>query len=110
MAVYVDNSRLSWKGKLWCHLVADSVDELHAFANALGLRRAWFQQKTRYPHYDVTISIREKALKLGAIDGDKVTVVAKAKQLRLELIGLSSGDAVRRGIPCVRNELAEERA
>jgi hypothetical protein len=89
MAVYVDNSRLSWRGKLWCHLVADSLDELHTFAHALGLKRDWFQHKTRYPHYDVTISIREKALKLGAIDGDKAIIVAKAKQLRLELVGLS---------------------
>lgn len=90
MAVYVDNCRLSWRGKLWCHLVADTLEELHGFARQLGLKRAWFQDRTRYPHYDVTVSVREKALAIGAIAGDRAVVVMKAKQLRLELVGLTT--------------------
>ena len=43
MAVYVDSEEILWHGKLWCHLVADSLDELHTFAARLGLRRSWFQ-------------------------------------------------------------------
>jgi hypothetical protein len=38
MAVYVDNMQIEWRGKKWCHLVADSIDELHVFAKNLGLR------------------------------------------------------------------------
>lgn len=90
MAVYVDNCCLSWRGKLWCHLVADTLEELHSFARQLGLKRSWFQDKTRYPHYDVTTSVREKALAIGAIAGDRAVVVIKAKQLRLELVGLGT--------------------
>lgn len=86
MAVYVDDCCLSWRGKQWCHLVADTLDELHGFARRLGLKRAWFQDKTRYPHYDVTVSVREKAIALGAIAGDRGVVVTKAKQLRLEIV------------------------
>lgn len=84
MAVYVDDERIPWRGKLWCHLVADSLDELHGFAASLGLKRAWFQSSSRYPHYDVTVSVRDKALSLGAFMGDRSTIVGCAKKLRAE--------------------------
>lgn len=85
MTVYVDHARLSWRGRSWCHLVADSVAELHAFAAELGLRKEWFQERTMYPHYDVTVSVQRRALALGAQMGDKRTIVACAKRLRIEL-------------------------
>jgi hypothetical protein len=66
-------------------LVADSVGELHAFAAQLGLRKEWFQHRTMYPHYDVTLSVQRRALALGAQVGDKKTIVACAKRLRVEL-------------------------
>jgi hypothetical protein len=87
MPVYVDNARLGWRGKLWCHLVADSLEELHVFACRLGLKREWFQSSARYPHYDVTVALRAKALALGAQTGDKATIVACAKHLRSEYVG-----------------------
>lgn len=49
-----------------CHLTADTLDELHAFAKGIGLRREWFQD-TRVPHYDLTPSKRERALRAGAL-------------------------------------------
>lgn len=85
MTVYVDNERIEWRGKLWCHLVADSLNELHEFAAALGLRRNWFQGKASYPHYDVTTSVRDRALLLGATPGTKVQIIASARRLREEL-------------------------
>ncbi|WP_202753726.1 DUF4031 domain-containing protein [Burkholderia cenocepacia] len=85
MAIYVDDERISWRGKQWCHLVADSLNELHDFAQQLGLRRSWFQERSIYPHYDVTVSVREKALMLGALKGDRSTIVTCAKQLKTEL-------------------------
>jgi hypothetical protein len=85
MPVYVDDARISWRGNQWCHLVADTVDELHEFAARLGLRPEWFQRKTLYPHYDVTTSVRERALKLGAVAAHKETVVTRAKGLRVQL-------------------------
>ena len=51
---------------MWAHLWADDLEELHAFAKKLGLKRAWFQDK-RLKHYDVTANKRLQALKLGAI-------------------------------------------
>lgn len=86
MTVYVDSERIRWRGREWCHLVADSLDELHAFATKLGLKRRWFQDQGRYPHYDVTVSVREQALRLGAMDADRATLLACCKQLRSEML------------------------
>lgn len=84
IAAYVDSEEILWRGKLWCHLVADSLDELHAFAAKLGLRRTWFQS-SGYPHYDVTVPMRARALKLGAVDADRETIADRCKRLKVEL-------------------------
>jgi Protein of unknown function (DUF4031) len=86
MTVYVDNSCLSWRGKSWCHLVADSITELHQFAELLGLKREWFQDQTQYPHYDVTVAVKVRALRIGALVGDKRTIISCAKRLKIEMI------------------------
>jgi hypothetical protein len=66
--IYVDNAFISWKRGIWSHLVSDtSEQELHLFAQRIGLRRSWFQDG-RNPHYDVTKSVRAKAIILGAIE------------------------------------------
>ena len=94
MAVYVDNEQIRWRGKTWCHLVADTLDELHRFATILGLRREWFQIKSSYPHYDVTSSVRARALRLGAVDGDRRTIIGCCKRLRGELMASGILDQV----------------
>lgn len=50
------------------HLVSDSsLEELHSFAQSLGLRKEWFQDHPKHPHYDLTTErIKNKAKKLGA--------------------------------------------
>ncbi|MCC8671282.1 DUF4031 domain-containing protein [Xanthomonas arboricola] len=85
MAVYVDAEGILWRNRLWCHMVADSLDELHTFARQLGLRRQWFQDQGSYPHYDVTLHVREHALRLGAIDADRPTMISRCKALKSEL-------------------------
>jgi hypothetical protein len=49
------------------HLVSDkNEDELHAFAQNIGLKREWFQNNKR-PHYDLTTRrMSEKAIRFGA--------------------------------------------
>lgn len=49
-----------------CHLFADTLEELHAFATKIGMKRAWFQAEDRLPHYDLTPKRREHAVLLGA--------------------------------------------
>lgn len=69
MSVYVDDAFILWRSKRWCHLTADSTEELHAFAAELGLRREWFQPGSTpsRDHYDVSTSKRQQAIALGAI-------------------------------------------
>jgi len=67
MAVYVDKAVIPWRGRRWAHLLADELDELHAFAARLGLPRHAFQDKRSGAHYDIHSDQRELALRLGAI-------------------------------------------
>ncbi|WP_226469324.1 DUF4031 domain-containing protein [Luteimonas panaciterrae] len=67
MSVYVDDAVISWRGRRWAHLMADTLEELHAFATRLGIPRRAFQNKTSGAHYDVPTELREEALRLGAI-------------------------------------------
>lgn len=85
LAVYVDNARISWRGRRWCHLVADSLEELHRFATSLGLKRVWFQSQASLPHYDVTVEFRAIALTRGAKEADRRTLISRGKQLKVEL-------------------------
>jgi hypothetical protein len=67
MTVYVDDAIVQWRGRRWAHLMADTLDELHAFATALGIPRRAFQDKRSGAHYDVTEELREQAIRLGAV-------------------------------------------
>jgi hypothetical protein len=102
MAVYVDNfampARVGVINSQWSHLIADSREELHAFAERLGLRREWFQDpvvngKPRAKpgcraaenwHYDVTASKRAQAILLGAqaVEWDKLPEIISARIAR----------------------------
>jgi hypothetical protein len=66
MTVYVDDAVTWWRGQRWAHLMADTLEELHAMAAQLGMPRRAFQDKPSGAHYDVTIEVREQALQLGA--------------------------------------------
>ena len=67
MTVYVDDAVTLWRGQRWAHLMADTLDELHALAQRLGLPRRAFQDKTSGAHYDVTAELRDVAIVLGAL-------------------------------------------
>ncbi|WP_138440224.1 DUF4031 domain-containing protein [Marinobacter alexandrii] len=84
MAVYVDNSRVQWQGKEWCHMVADTLTELHQFAESIGMRPEWFQASASYPHYDVTVARRQLALSQGAVVGERRQIIRCAKKLKAE--------------------------
>lgn len=62
------------------HLVSDeSLNELHAFAKSIGLRREWFQDK-RIPHYDLTTArMRTKAVNSGAVLVSSKEIVEKMR-------------------------------
>ena len=53
----------------WCHMATDSDDleELHQFAERIGLKRDWFQARPGLPHYDLTPNKRRLAIEHGAV-------------------------------------------
>ncbi len=55
-------------GNIWCHLFTDdeNLEELHRFAERLGLKRSYFQPHRTLPHYDLIPKKRALAIKLGA--------------------------------------------
>jgi uncharacterized protein DUF4031 len=89
MAVYVDDAIWDWRGRKWCHLLADDIDELHRFANRLGLHHSSYQgpPKTSAPHYDLTAYERRRAITLGAIVCDRAAIVAVARHVRAKRRG-----------------------
>lgn len=72
MTVRVDELKV-WPTKIACfkrgsaHLTADTLEELHAFALTIGLKRAWFQDHPIAPHYDLAPSRHAAALAAGAV-------------------------------------------
>lgn len=84
MSVYIDKSRNRFGRMTMCHMIADTLDELHAMAEAIGMARAWFQAppKASFPHYDVCLSRRSKALALGAIELDRTPFVDAMRRIR----------------------------
>jgi hypothetical protein len=87
MAVYVDNAIFPWRGRRWAHLMADELDELHAFAARLGIPRVKFQDRRSGAHYDIDEATRTTALRLGAVavsrTGDRAgmrAIIANARR------------------------------
>lgn len=82
MTVYVDEmrhvesvGRYQW----WCHLTADTEEELHAAAAAVGMKRTWYQRG----HYDIASRLKRDWV----VANGAVQVTARELALkRLELI------------------------
>jgi hypothetical protein len=68
----------------WCHMSAETFDELHAFAGRLGIPRRFFQGD----HYDLPPRLRERAVALGAEE-------VATRELVLRMAG-PRGDRARR--------------
>ena len=81
--VFVDEAIHPWRGRKWAHLFCEDIARLHGFALDLGLRRSWFQcpPKASWPHYDVTDTMRFKALRMGAVAADRRTFVTVARRI-----------------------------
>jgi hypothetical protein len=81
MAVYVDPMmecvpNPNWRWTSSCHMIADSIEELMAFALKIGLKEEWFQtRKDRpngyVPHFDLNEKRRVVAVRTGALEIDR---------------------------------------
>jgi hypothetical protein len=69
--ILVDRAVYWFGGRRWCHMVSDeSLAELHAFADLLGLPRRAYQDHPRrnHPHYDISEEARSLATAMGAVE------------------------------------------
>lgn len=91
LAVYVDDMQrtatVQGRQRRWSHLIADTPAELREFASKLGLSRTWIQKPGTFrEHFDVTDSMRKKAIAMGAesisyFDLPTVTRAIRARSL-----------------------------
>lgn len=83
MTVFVDDMYLYPMGQFrrmkMSHMIAYSDDELHDMAARIGLRREWFQSD----HYDVSMTCRARAIKLGAVPIALRTLAAMSSLMRM---------------------------
>jgi hypothetical protein len=70
-------------GHRWSHLWCDIGEEeqLPAIAAAVGMRRAWFQDRPGFPHYDLVPPRRKQAIKAGAIERELADWIRERKGL-----------------------------
>lgn len=82
MTIYVDQCRWSARDHSWCHMVSDtSLDELHRFAEQIGLPRRAFHGD----HYDLPQHIRDNAISHGAqeVSSRRIVQILSIAGLRL---------------------------
>lgn len=54
---------------MWCHMIADTHEELVRFAMRIGLKGEWIQyQGRRWEHFDLTPGKRRQAVSCGAVE------------------------------------------
>lgn len=87
MSVYVDDAVYPYGRMMMCHMLADTLDELHAMADRIGINRKWFQGSPahRTPHYDICKSKRALAVQFGAIECDRYQLVEVKRRIRAAL-------------------------
>lgn len=70
--------RLTEKHGEWCHMIADTQEELIDFAVRMGMRYSWIQKpNTPEVHFDLVPSRRTKAIRMGAIEITQKELVAR---------------------------------
>lgn len=82
MSVYVDelfsHPRRNRHGNQWCHMMSDTIRELHAFAAFIGVNRCWFNKD----HYDLNPRQRDAAIFHGAKSSTGRDLVRLRQEIR----------------------------
>lgn len=100
MTVYVDDVRHQFGNMVMCHLWADTLDELLAMVDTIGVQRKWIQghptlsfgkhRNASWVHFDIALSKKALAIKAGAVLTDKYGPSEHTAKL-----GIASGDPAR---------------
>lgn len=102
MSVYVDDVRHKYGNMVMCHLWADTLDELLAMVDKIGVQRKWIQghpelsfgkhRKASWVHFDIALSKKALAIEAGAILTDRFGPVEHTARL-----DVASGNPARAG-------------
>lgn len=86
MVTYVDDmykAKIGRYGRMkMSHMIADTHEELLAMADTIGLDRKHLQAKPSSPycHFDVSMSLRVKAVEAGAVEVTMRELVRKCRE------------------------------
>lgn len=93
MSVSVDDVRHRFGRMIMCHLWADSLDELLAAVDAIGVQRKWIQghptlsfgkhRNASWVHFDISLTMKDRAIARGAILTDKYGPVEHTSRLQM---------------------------
>ena len=89
MTVYVDAAIHSYGRMIMCHMWADTLPELLAMVDAIGVDHRWLQQPPHasWVHFDISKGKRAEAIRLGAVETDRYGPVEHVAR-----IDIASGD------------------
>lgn len=100
MTVYVDDVEHPFGNMVMCHCWADTLEELLAMMDLIGVQRKWIQghptlsllrfRKASWVHFDISLGKKAKAIKQGAVLTDKYGPVEHCAKL-----DIASGDPAR---------------
>jgi hypothetical protein len=73
VTVYVDDVRHPYGNMIMCHLWADTLEELFAMVDRIGVARRWLQKppKATWVHFDISLGKKALAIRAGAVLTDK---------------------------------------
>lgn len=95
MTVYVDDMHTTPMGQFgrmkMCHMVADTTAELLDMADRIGVARKWLQHAdTPREHFDIAMTKRAEAVRLGAVECRMADVGRIVRQKREALASVQS--------------------
>lgn len=93
MTVYVDDVRHPFGTMVMCHMWADTLDELLAMADRIGVARKWIQghptlsfgkhRNASWVHFDISLGVKAKAIAAGAVLTDKYGPLEHCARLQI---------------------------
>lgn len=123
MSVYVDDMKAPFGNMIMCHMWADTDAELLDMADKIGVQRKWIQghptlsfgkhRNASWVHFDISLTKRAIAVKLGAIETDRYGPVVHTSTLKLnQAIACGDIEAAARAHQMLENiaEMRGERA
>lgn len=82
MTVYVDDLKYKKKnGRIkYCHMIADTLEELHEFCQSVGISKHFFHAYAKHKHYDLNERNRNLAIENGAIEISTREIIRKMNE------------------------------